>query len=326
MAEISDRWFVIINPVAGAGHGLEDFPQIEKQLRNNHIVHDSVFTEHKSHAVELTVKAVNDGYRRIIVVGGDGTFNEVVNGLYIQKTCSPTDVLLAVVAAGTGNDWIRMFGIPRNYGSAIKAIAQGNSFLQDVGKIRFTEAQYQQDRYMANVAGLGFDALVISIYNHLKLKGKSGGWLYPFSIIKGYFSYKSKGVQIEADNRTVYRNLLFSLAIGICKYNGGGLQQLPSAVANDGLLDMTIIKPIHWWNIIFRLRKLVNGEIYDIGHVMHFQAKKIHIESAPAILLETDGELQGETPIDIEIIPNGIRVVVTSEFLEKEMHKNSPKA
>ena len=166
----SQEWFVIVNPVAGGGHGLADYPQIAKLLRDNKVSHTSVFTEHKFHATELAVEAVNKGFRRIIVVGGDGTLNEVVNGLFIQTQVDPKEILLAVIAVGTGNDWVRTFGTPSRYSEAIRAICEERSFLQDVGKVTYTESKFRQTRYMVNVAGLGFDASVISIFNHWKAK------------------------------------------------------------------------------------------------------------------------------------------------------------
>lgn len=99
--------------------------------------------------------AVNEGYRHIIVVGGDGTLHEVVNGLFIQQKVCPDEVLLAVVAVGTGNDWVRTFGISNRYQDAVKAISEGYSFLQDVGVVSYEESHYRQSRYMANVAGCG---------------------------------------------------------------------------------------------------------------------------------------------------------------------------
>ena len=312
-----NRWFVIVNPISGGGKGLEDFPKISHLLRENGIEHDPVFTEHRHHATELTVEAVNRGYRKIIVVGGDGTLNEVVNGLFIQKQCEPKDILVAVIAVGTGNDWVRTFVIPRNYTKAIRAIKEGYSFLQDVGKVTYTESKVEQTRYMANVAGLGFDAYIIQIFNHLKLKGWKGKWLYIYSLLRGYFSAKPAGVTIEVDGKVIYNKLLFSLAVGICRYNGGGIQQLPRAVANDGLLDLTIIRPVHWWHVIFRAARLFNGEIYSIGHVHHAQGKCIKITSAPVIPLETDGELQGGTPATISVVPQAVRFVVPKEFLEE---------
>lgn len=314
---ISERWFVIVNPVAGTGRGLEDFPQISKLLRDNSIPSDPVFTEHKYHAVELTVSAVNKGYRKIIVIGGDGTLHEVVNGLFIQKAVRPDEVLLAVISVGTGNDWIRMFGIPTRYSEAIRAIREGKSFLQDVGEVTYEESQYKQKRYVANVAGSGFDAFVIRRFNHLKAKGRTGRWLYPFSIVRSFFTYKSTGVKLYVDDKLVYNDLLFSLAVGICKYNGSGIQQLPDAVADDGLLDITLIRPLHWWHIIFRLRKLFNGEIYQIGHVQHVQGSRITITSSPDIMLEVDGELLGTTPLEFGILHRAIKVIVSKEFLHE---------
>lgn len=316
--DLTDRWFVIVNPVAGSGRGLIDFPQISRLLRNDDIRHDAVFTEHKHHATELTVTAANQGYRRIIVIGGDGTLNEVVNGLFIQKAVEPCEILLAVIAVGTGNDWVRTFGIPQHYSEAIRAIREGRSFLQDVGTVTYTESHYTQTRYMANVAGLGFDAYVISTFNHLKMKGYKGGWMYLYSILKSYFRYKSSGARIWVDDEVVFNDLMFSLAIGICKYNGGGVQQLPNALADDGLLDLTIIRPVHWWHIVFRLKKLFNGDIYQIGHVIHAQGRKVKIEAAPSIQLETDGELMGGTPVEVNIRQRAIRVVVTREFLGED--------
>ncbi len=316
--DLTDRWFVIVNPVAGSGRGLIDFPQISRLLRNDDIRHDAVFTEHKHHATELTVTAANQGYRRIIVIGGDGTLNEVVNGLFIQKAVEPREMLLAVIAVGTGNDWVRTFGIPQHYSEAIRAIREERSFLQDVGTVTYTESHYTQTRYMANVAGLGFDAHVISTFNHLKIKGYKGGWMYLYSILKSYFRYKSSGARIWVDDEVVFNDLMFSLAIGICKYNGGGVQQLPTALADDGLLDLTIIRPVHWWHIVFRLKKLFNGDIYQIGHVIHAQGRKVRIEAAPLIQLEADGELMGGTPVEVNIRQRAIRVVVTREFLGED--------
>ena len=311
---MTNRWFVIVNPVSGGGKGLADFPKISHLLRENGIEHDPAFTEHRYHATELAVEAVNRGYRKIIAIGGDGTLNEVVNGLFIQKQCEPKEILLAVIAVGTGNDWVRTFGIPRNYSAVVRAIKEGYSYLQDVGKVTYTESKVEQTRYMVNVAGMGFDAYVIKIFNHLKLKGYKGKWLYLYSLLKGYFSAKPAGATIEVDGKVIYNKLLFSLAVGICRYNGGGIQQLPLAVANDGLLDLTIIRPVHWWHVIFRANRLFNGKIYSIGHVQHAKGKSVKITSAPNIPLETDGELQGGTPVTISVLPQAIRIVVTKDF------------
>ena len=309
------KWFVVVNPISGSGKGLDDFPLISKLLRDNGIACEAVFTEHKHHATALTVSAINAGYRHIIVVGGDGTLHEVVNGLFIQKCVEPSEVTVALISVGTGNDWIRMYGLPKQYSAVIRAIKEGYTFLQDVAAVEYEESRVRQTRYMANVAGVGFDAAVIK--RGQSMNGKKGPSFYIRALIDTFFGYKPTGVKIWVDDRLMYNNLLFSLAIGVGKYNGGGIQQLPVAVADDGLLDITLIRPIHWWHVVFRLRRFFNGEIYSIGHVQHFQGRKIHIESSPEIKLEVDGELLGGTPVELNVRHRAVKVIVNKSFIDK---------
>lgn len=307
---------MIVNPVAGNGRGLDHFPQVSRLLREAGIHAEPVFTEHKFHAVELAVTAVNEGYRHIIVVGGDGTLHEVVNGLFIQQVVRPDEVLLAVIPVGTGNDWARSFGTSIRYQDAVRNIVTGHAFLQDVGEVSYEESHFRQTRYVANVAGVGFDAHVIRQITRQEKRGFTRRWHYTINLLKSYFGYKSTGIKIWVDDRRVYNDLLFSIALGICKYNGGGIQQLPNAVADDGMWDVTLVKPLHFWHVLFRLKYLYNGGIYRIGHVLHERGSKIRIESSPEVSLEADGELLGETPLEFSILPRAIRVVVSKEFID----------
>ncbi len=313
----AEKWFVIVNPVAGNGRGLDDFPQISKYLRDAHIHCEPVFTEHKFHATELTVSAVKEGYRRIIVVGGDGTLHEVVNGLFIQQEVAPNEVLLAVIATGAGNDWVRTFGVSTRYQDAVQSIREGYSILQDVGVVSYEEAHYRQNRYIANVAGAGFEAQIIRRVTHLHKKGRKSRWRYTWCLISQFFSYKSTGVKVWIDDHLVYNNLLLSIAIGVCKYNGGGMQQLPEAVIDDGMLDVSLIRPVHFWHVLFRFRYLFNGGIYRIRHVLKERGQRIRIESSPEISVEADGELLGETPLEFSVLHKAIRVVVSRKFYQQ---------
>ena len=316
-AEVRNEWFVIVNPVSGGGRGLDHFPRISKLLRDADIHCYPVFTEHKCHATELTVTAVREGYRKIIVVGGDGTLHEVVNGLFIQQEVDPKEVLVAVFAVGTGNDWVRSFGISNRYQEMVKSILEGYTFLQDVGVVAYEEAHYRQTRYMANVAGAGFDASVVRRVARRQGRRAHGRWHYVKALVGTYFRYKSTGVKVWVDDRLIYSNLLLSIAIGICKFNGGGVQQLPAAVADDGMLDISLIRPIHFWHILFRFHYHFNGEIYRIGHIEHVRGSKARIESTPDIAVEVDGELLGGTPLEFSLLPRAIRIVVGKDFYEK---------
>lgn len=305
---------VIVNPKAGSGKGLKDWPIISNQMYNSNLHFTCLFTEHKYHAVELTVKAINDGFRNIVAVGGDGTIHEVVNGIFIQKAVPTTEICLAVIPAGTGNDWIRMYGISKTYSEAVRSLVEKRTILQDVAKVEYYETRVRHTRYMANVAGLGYDAVVNLKYNDLKDDGKYGKGLYLRSTFHTFLGFTSKKFSIKTDDRPFYEGMVFSGAVGIGKYNGGGMQQTPNALVDDGLMDLTIIKKISKLRIARNFKLLYSGNIYRIPTVLHAQAKKIEIETWPETRIEIDGEAVGTSPFLFELVPQCIRVVVGSNY------------
>ena len=310
----NDAWIVIVNPKAGSGRGLKDWPIISNQMYNSNLKFTCLFTEHKYHAIELTVKAINDGFRNIVAIGGDGTIHEVVNGIFIQKAVPTTEICLAVIPAGTGNDWIRMFGISKTYSEAVQSLVEKRTVLQDVGKVSYYETCVPHTRYMANVAGLGYDAVVNLKYNNLKDDGKYGKTLYLKSAFHTFLKFTPKKFRIKTDGVPFYEGMVFSGAVGIGKYNGGGMQQTPNAEFDDGLMDLTIIKKMSKLRIAHNFKLLYSGNIYNIPKVLHAQAKKIEIETCPETRIEIDGEAVGTSPFVFELVPQCIKVVVGPKF------------
>ncbi len=307
-------WMVIVNPKAGSGRGLKDWPVISNLMNRSGLDFTCVFTEHKYHAVEMAVKAINDGYKKIVAIGGDGTVHEIVNGIFIQKKLSTHEISLAVIPTGTGNDWIRMFGISKTYKEAVDSLCEHRTILQDVCKIDFYETKVKQHRYMANVAGMGFDAAVNIKYNRLKDDGKVSKWLYLTSSVKVFLTYMSKRFRISVDGKEFYNGYLFSSTVGVGRYNGGGMEQMPAAKIDDGLLDITIIKKMSKFNIVKGFKSLYSGRIYDNPKVVHAQAKRINIETTPPSRIEIDGEAMGYSPFTFELIPQCIKVVVGTHY------------
>ena len=310
-----NRWMIIVNPKAGRGYGLRHWPVISNKLNSCGVDFTCVFTEKKFHAVELAVKSVNDGFRKIVVVGGDGSVNEVVNGLFIQKQVPPTDITFAVIPVGTGNDWVRMLGIPRTYAAAIRSICAERTILQDVGIVSFWESMVQHRRYMANVAGIGFDAMVNRRFNKLKDLGYTSKWLYLISTAAALFSYKSKRFEVAVDGVSFFSRRLFSGAVGVGKYNGGGMIPMPAAVMDDGLLDITLIRRMSLYRFFTNFKRLFNGSIYGFSKVSARQGASISIHSSPPSPIEIDGEACGYSPFTISILPKSIRVVVGEEYV-----------
>lgn len=311
---VSGAWMVIVNPKAGSGRGLQDWPIISNQMYHSGLLFTCVFTEHKFHAVELTVKAIKDGYRNIVAVGGDGTIHEVVNGIFLQKIVPTTDISLAVIPAGTGNDWIRMFGISKTYSEAVRSLVEKRTLLQDVAKVEYFETKVKHTRYMANVAGLGYDAVVNMKYNALKDDGKYGKWLYLRSTFLTFAKYSSSRFKISTDGAPFYNGMVFSGAVGIGKYNGGGMQQTPNASVDDGLMDLTIIKKMPKFRIARNFKLLYTGNIYNIPKVIFTQCKKIEIDTFPESRIEIDGEAVGTSPFVFEVVPKAIKVVVGTNY------------
>ena len=126
-----NRWLVVVNPNAGKKRGEKDWPEISGLLAAAGIDFHHEFTSHRNHAVELTCEFISKGFRKIIVVGGDGTLNEVVNGIFRQDEVEPNDITLGMIMVGTGNDWGKMYNLKENYKDAIHIIREGNIFLQD---------------------------------------------------------------------------------------------------------------------------------------------------------------------------------------------------
>jgi YegS/Rv2252/BmrU family lipid kinase len=278
------------------------------------ILFTCVFTEHKYHAVELTVKALRDGYRRLVAVGGDGTVHEVVNGIFHQKEIAPSEVILSVIPTGTGNDWVRMFGIPHTYGEAVQAMVEERIVLQDIGRVSFVETRISHIRYMANVAGLGFDAMVNRKYNQLRDEGHKNRWLYLRSTLRMLLSHRATRFRVEVDGRPFFDGKVFSATVGIGKYNGGGMIQMPYAQVNDGLLDLTLIcKASKIW-MLRHFKHLFDGKIYQYPKVKHAQGEVIRIETWPSGPIEIDGEALGYAPFTFEVLPRALQVVVGKKY------------
>lgn len=305
---MTNKWLVLVNPNAGTGKCRKDWPFINKILKEKEFDFITVFTKKRLHAIILTKKYICEGFRKIIVVGGDGTLNEVINGIFAQSICPSTEITVGMIPVGTGNDWARMFGIPADYNRAAEIILNRNIFVQDAGKAFFKLNNKNYNRYFINIAGTGFDALVTKKTNKLKERGKSGTLLYLLSILTGLFKYNPSKITIDIDGMKMKANI-FSLNVGICKFNGGGMMQVPNADPADGLFDITIIYKLAKLSVIRNLGKLYNGSIISHPRVQSIRGKNIQITSKSPVYLETDGENLGHSPFEFDVIPASISII-----------------
>lgn len=301
-------WLVIVNPNAGVGKGAKDWKNISRLLDKHGFTYRSLFTKGRLHAMQMVADQVEKGYRKIIIVGGDGTMNEAVNGIFNQQAVPTTEVSLGMISVGTGNDWVRTYGFPTEYKEAVKALKKEYTQLQDAGLVTYDSDQGQTKRYFINMAGLGFDGLVAQKTNYDKDRGKSNPMLYLKNLVTSLFSYTSSQTRVVVDDKEVNEKI-FSIGIGIGCYNGGGMRQTPGALPDDGLFDVTVIKDMSKWSVIASIRRLYDGTIGKHKRVLTFVGKHIIIDSDPPVLLETDGESLGRSPFEFRILHRCIRVI-----------------
>lgn len=311
-----NRWLVIVNPNAGKRKGEKDWPEISSYLTKSGFDYIGVFTDNRGHAIQIAKEYILEGFRKIIVVGGDGTLNEVINGIFNQEAVPTTDILVGMIMVGTGNDWGRMYNLKEKYKKAIKILKKQREFIQDTGLVTYHEGDLEKHRYFVNIAGLGYDALVTEMTNHLKEKGGGGAMAYLMSLLKGLFRYHHSYLNVEIDGRTVYRGKVFSMSAGICKFNGGGMMQLPFAIPDDGLFDVTIFKKVTKMKVIRNIKKLFSGTFTELPFVQTHRGRHIMINSASSAqaYLETDGESLGHSPFSFQVIPKSIRIITGKKW------------
>jgi len=308
------EWLVIVNPNAGNGKGKKDWVKISNLLKSKALPFAVKFTEKKGHAIHFTIEGIASGYRKIITVGGDGTLNEVVNGVFLSKVCSSTDISMALIPVGTGNDWGRMFGIPLDYEKAIDIIRENKLMLHDIGLVSFYEGSEKKERYFINIAGLGFESVVVKRTNYQKDKGHGGKLIYFYNLLMSLISYKNTKAEIIIDGEKIWADV-FSLNVGNGRYCGGGMRQTPRALPNDGLLDVTIINGMGKFEIIRNLKILYDGTILQHPKIDGYKCKNIKVSSESVMLAEADGESLGQTPAEFSIIPESINIFYGTKII-----------
>lgn len=304
-------WRVIVSSLSGGGKAAHDWPRIAKLLEDKGIAFSEKITDHSYHAISLAREAVAEGYRRLLVVGGDGAVHEVLNGLYSQSDVDPSGVTIGLIPVGSGNDWSRLHAIPNDYESAVRLIAEADTRtrVQDVARVDTMMDGKPYCRYMMNIGGLGFDSEVCHRFDLAKARGHASDRQYLKSLLSGYISYKPLRFRVAVDGEEFYRGEAISVALGIGKYCGGGMMQTPGAVPDDGLIDVTVVGRLSKLKFLTKVPSLFKGSIYRHKEVVHTRGRAVDISATPYSYMEVDGEPVGVTPVHIEVVPAGVQVV-----------------
>ncbi len=292
------RFAIIVNPKAAGGKAIKNLPEISavaSSIASEYLLHVTSSIE-DAHLRAREFAAM--GIERIVAVGGDGTFNEVANGILE----SGQRAKLGIVPAGTGCDLPRTLGIPGSIKDSLAFALTGNAEPMDVGLANTSSGE----RHFLNVAGLGFDAKIADRAQKKKLL--SGKKAYYAALAQSLTDFGYIDVTIEVNGQEIETKAVF-VSIANAQYLGGGFHLAPMARVNDGMLDLGIISDISLPGFIKAVPSVMRGKHLSNPHWSHHTATLVRITSATPALVQLDGEIWGTSPAEFSILPGALDIV-----------------
>jgi diacylglycerol kinase (ATP) len=294
-----------VNPASGNGATGRRWPELARLAEEAGLRGKALFSEREGHVAELARNAAEQGAHLLVVVGGDGTVNEAVNGLQ----AAGADAELALVPCGTGDDFARSVGIPTDAGRALQVAAGEAARRIDLGRAAFVGWDgSKRERYFANFAGAGISGAIArrGAATSRRLGARAA---YFWATVAVFARWKS--VEISLDGGGERRSgLMYEVLAANGAYTAGGMKIAPDAVPDDGLFDLVVIGD-------FTKTEFVNTfpKIYRGTHVRHpkievLRAERVSLEAASALPVVLDGEQPGTTPVTFEIVPGALKLRV----------------
>lgn len=297
---------LIVNPAAGAGKTAKRWPKIKDFLKKIGVKFEHDITQAPGHAIELAKAAVGKGYRLIVSVGGDGTINEVVNGLY--NTGSLKDIELGIIGTGTGGDYIRTLGLSRKYQQSCERLLHPEKIVVDLGMVEHIINGQKEQRIFTNFAGMGFDAEVVrTTTKNYKAFGSVPSYL--MGILTTLVCYRNREISLKIDGKEEDRKVC-AVIMSNGKYGGGSMFIAPQADIKDGLFDIIIIGDLSKPDLLASLPRIYRGTHLTHPKVTFKHAREVEIQTKLRTALQADGELLGEAPARFTILPSALTILV----------------
>ena len=313
-----DGWaMVICNPVSGAGRGLSILKSVRRTLDRAGVAYMHEVSSARGEVARLARAAVLSGCSTVIVIGGDGSFFEAVNGVIgpldldvAARGEGTLDVALGLVQAGRGSDFGRSAGVPSDVAAACARLVAGRTTHFDLGHVSYRSFDGEdRRRFFANAAGLGFDAEV-------SLRANAGSRMlgstipYLSSLLRTLLSYHNKNIEVSVDGGQSWSARANSFVVANGQYFGGGMKIAPDASLSDGIFDITMLGDLGKVDLVRNVPR-----VYDGSHVSHpkvttARARTVRVDSAERVLLQADGEVLGLAPAEFTIVPAALKMIV----------------
>lgn len=293
---------IIHNPAAGGGRGMARFHEAQRLLKAADIQTDPYATEAPRHATRLVQDLAKEGYRHILVLGGDGTLSEAANGAL--RVPEPRRPVLGFLPGGTGNDILRDHDV-FDREEAVRRIAAGTAERMDAMRVTYMDDSGQKERYGINIVGTGFAPKSVEVTNRRYKWAR--GQAYNLGVVHSIMALKPTPTRVTIDGKEMSGDYPMAM---VCNniHTGGAMKMAPMAQTGDGLLDVLTVHDVGRMELLGLLGKVRSG-----GHVGHpkvrFQTgKRITIEPSEVSPLLVDGEVYGTTPVTVEVMPGALQV------------------
>jgi diacylglycerol kinase (ATP) len=297
---------LIANERAGRGGVGKCLPEVRRHLEARGLAYEVRTTGGAGDGTRLARAALREGARFLVAVGGDGTIQEVVNGMIENDRPVKPDAVLGVIAAGTGSDFIRTFGLPNLPGHAVVHLDGPEAFPIDIGKVTYEQNGEAAVRYFPNIAEVGLGAAALARAH--RLPRVLGPMVYLVAFWLTVRKFKAAMVKVDLVDKT-YEGWMNNLVVANGQFFGGGMKIAPKAAPTDGLLDIQI-EHARKREAIALMPKVYKGEHLPHPDILEAKRVRVSITSDPPLPVEADGEVLGTTPATFELLRNAVNLKV----------------
>lgn len=312
MQETNYQALCVVNPNSGNGRTRKAWAKAERILKDRNIELDVQYTTGPGDATIITRKALQNGYNRIISVGGDGTLNEVVNGFFDenQQQINP-EACLSLIPMGTGGDFARMFNLNSDIKNIVRLLTDPKLCCCDLVLADYTGWQENPERrFLINEADVGLGSA--TVYRVNRNSKALGGFLsFLLAFLYTIVTYKNLDLVIKVDGQIIYEGKTGIIVVGNGRYFGGGVKVAPDALVDDGLLEIILAKDLKKRDLLANLTNMYKGTHLQHPLVERMAGRQVEIMSAGDILFEMDGETPGHgRSVTFEIVPAAMKLLV----------------
>ncbi|MEJ0025235.1 MAG: diacylglycerol kinase family protein [Rhizomicrobium sp.] len=307
--------FAVVNPRSANGRTGREWEAIARALRQVYPSLSVGFSEGRGDVTRLVRQALDDGHEEIVAVGGDGTINEAVNGMFCAEGAIAPDAVFAFVTSGTGGDFRKSFGIAAGAEAAVARLGKAPVRAVDIGRVSCLSAKgAPTTRYFINIASFGLSGLIVESVNRSRIAKLFGGsFAFAFHSVLGMLRYRDAPVRLIVNGADDAKAAISTVAVANGQYFGGGMRVAPDARTSDGLFDVVVMQAAPKGASLAGLKLIYSGEHVHQPNV--HVVRGTHVVAAPVaetagrpVWIETDGEMAGRLPATFDILPGALNL------------------